>query len=185
MPATIKTWWWGLKILTLFPFSVLYSPLNRMQNKHLLVINMAFSVKMTCTQMLRKITWMEMMFTWSCVFKPQSSHVFKWTYNALNMWQIQKKPRIWLSITWNHFYIPKQIGWYTTIGFGVDVLALKPKSNHLHLLETCYTGQQSLSTYCCTHQSLNHNLSKIQNLFPNVYQNDDDLQWPRNVFNLL
>ena len=136
-----------------------------MQNKHLLVTNMAFSVKMACTQKLRKITWMEMMFTWSCVFKPQSSHVFKWTYNTLNMWQIQTKPRIWLSITWNHFYIPKQIGWYTTIGFGVDVLALKPKSNHLHLLETCYTGQQSLSTYCCTHQSLNHNLSKIQNLF--------------------
>ena len=50
----------------------------------------------------------------------------------------------------------KEMGWHITIGFGADGLAWMIKSNHLHLLETCYTGLQSISTYCCTCQSLNH-----------------------------
>ena len=59
----------------------------------------------------------------------------------------------------------KEIRWYITIGFGTDVLALKSKSNHLHLLETCYTGLQSIFTYCCTCQSMNHNKSRSRIYF--------------------
>ena len=104
----------------------------------------------------QKITWMRMMFTWSCVLKPQSSFVFKWTYITIIMWQIQKT-RISLSITWNSVYFPKRnkmtyFNWVWNWCF-----ALKTKSIHLHLLETCYTGLQSISTYCCTYQSMNHN----------------------------
>ena len=59
----------------------------------------------------------------------------------------------------------KEIRWHISIGFGTDVLALKTKSIHLHLLETCYTGLQSISTYCCTYQSMNHNKSKSRIYF--------------------
>ena len=54
----------------------------------------------------------------------------------------------------------KEIRGHISIGFGTDVLALKTKSIHLHLLETCYSGLQSISTYCCTYQSMNHNKLK-------------------------
>ena len=59
----------------------------------------------------------------------------------------------------------KEIRWHISIGFGTDVLALKTKSIHLHLLETCYTGLQSISTYCCTYQSMNHNKLKSRIYF--------------------
>ena len=53
----------------------------------------------------RKLTWIQMMFTWSCVFKPQSSDVFKWTYITISMWQIQKT-RIWLTEYHSESFIP-------------------------------------------------------------------------------
>ena len=59
----------------------------------------------------------------------------------------------------------KEIRWHILIGFGTDVLALKTKSIHLHLLETCYTGLQSISTYCCTYQSMNHDKLKSRMYF--------------------
>ena len=56
-------------------------------------------------------------------------------------------------------------GWHITVLFGDDVLALKTKSNNLHQLETWYTGLQSISIYCCTCQSLNHNKSRSRIYF--------------------
>ena len=99
----------SLQILALFPFSVLYPQLYGIQDKHMFVINMGCSVGMACTHKLRKVTWIRIMVTWFCVFKPQSFDVFNWTSITTNMWQIQKT-RIWLSITWNALYLPKRNG---------------------------------------------------------------------------
>ena len=77
----------------------------------MLVINMGCSFGMACTHKLRKLTWMQMMFTWSCVFKLQTSDVFKSTYVTFSMWQIQKV-RIWLSISWNVFRFSNETGWH-------------------------------------------------------------------------
>ena len=104
----------------------------------------------------QKITWMQMMFTWSCVFKPQSSYVFKWTYITINMWQIQKT-RISLSITWNSVYFPKRNkmtyfnwvwNWCSCIKDKIDLSTSIGNMQH---------GAANISIYWRTYQSMNHN----------------------------
>ena len=149
---------------------------------------MGCSVGMACTHKLRKLTWIQTMFTWSCVFEPQSYDVFKWTYKTISMWQIQKT-RIWLT-DWVSLGIPSTLqkrritsynliwSWCSCIKDNIKsatsignmtsynliwswcVLALKTLLKQLHLLETCYKGLQSISTYCCSCQSLDHNTSR-------------------------
>ena len=117
--------------------SALLSQLNGIQNKHMRLIN-----------------------------KPQSSDVFKWTYITISMWRIQKT-RMWLFEYHLESLLPfkRETRWHITIGFGADVLAFKTEINHQRLLETYYTELQSIPTYCCTCQSLNHNKSRSKIYF--------------------
>ena len=154
MPTTIdnnKTWWWNLQILALFPFSVLYSQLNGIHSKHMLVIKWNTQLWWHVHRSSENHLYVYNVYSILCI-QTWCSDALKWTYITINVWQIQKTG-IWLSITWNPFYLTKgKNGWHITGMFGDDVLALKTKSNNLHQLETCYTGLQSISIYCCTCQ---------------------------------
>ena len=93
-----------------------------------------------------KIKWMRIIFTSSCIFKPQSFQM-DLHYND-----------------WESLGIPstfqKEMVWQITIGLGAAVLALETKSNHWKHA----TGLQSISIYCCTCQSLNRDKSS-----PRIY----------------
>ena len=104
----------------------------------------------------QKITWMQMMFTWSCVFKPQSSYVFKWTYITINMWQIQKT-RISLSIIWNSVYFPKRnkMTYFNWVWNWCS--CIKDKINLSTSIGNMLHRAANISTYWCTYQSMNHN----------------------------
>ena len=98
----------------------------------------------------QKITCMCMMVL--CI-QTWCSDVLIWPYITINVWQIQKT-RIWLSITWNPFYLTKRkkkwMTYYSCVWGWCSCIITK--SNNLHQLETCYTGLQNISIYCCTCQ---------------------------------
>ena len=153
MPRTInnnKPWWWSQQILTLFPFSVLYSQLNGIHSKHTLVINMEYPVGMACTHKLSK----SLVFVW-CSLDLVYSNLMFWCFEIdlhYNRCVTDSENK---NMTEYHLesllpYKTKKNGWHITGVFGDDVLALKTKSNNLHQLETCYTGLQSISIFCCT-----------------------------------
>ena len=100
----------------------------------------------------QKITCMCMMFTWSCVFKPDV--LMFWNGPTLQPMcdRFRKQEYDWVSLGIPSTLQKEKNGWHITVVFGDDVLALKTKSNNLHQLETCYTGVQSISIYCCTCQ---------------------------------
>ena len=100
---------------------------------------------------------LQMMFTWSCVFKPQGSYVCKWTYPTLQSIcdKYRKQEYHWVSLGIpSNFPKRNKMAYFNWVWNWCS--RIKAKINLSTSIGNMLLRAVNISTYWCTYQSMNH-----------------------------